>query len=102
VGESVKRNLDNEFANLPNFQVSALSEPRDDILMWAHYANDHKGFCLEFKLDNDASFKSVYFPVHYQDEYPNLLQLSQDSHPIVRGTNTMRQLACHSRLLLAV
>ena len=44
VRESVKRNVENEFANLPYFRVAALSEVRDNILIWALYSNDHKGF----------------------------------------------------------
>lgn len=33
--------------------ICCFSEKRDNILMWAHYANQHTGFCLEFDIDND-------------------------------------------------
>jgi len=33
--------------------VCCFSEKRDNILMWAHYAKQHTGFCLEFDTDTD-------------------------------------------------
>jgi len=52
--------------------VYCLSEKNDDILMWAHYADSHKGFCIEF----DASKKDTLFwealKVGYQEEYPKV------------------------------
>ena len=33
--------------------ICCFSEKRDNILMWAHYAKQHTGFCLEFDIDND-------------------------------------------------
>lgn len=30
--------------------ISCLSELDDSLLMWAHYANNHKGFCVEYEL----------------------------------------------------
>ncbi len=30
------------------FGVLSLTSKRDSVLMWSHYANSHKGFCLEF------------------------------------------------------
>jgi len=33
--------------------VCCFTERRDDILMWAHYAGQHTGFCLEFDADNE-------------------------------------------------
>lgn len=29
--------------------IYSLSETRENILMWSHYANNHKGFCLGFE-----------------------------------------------------
>ena len=31
--------------------VSCFAERPDNLLMWSHYADHHKGFCLEFKTD---------------------------------------------------
>lgn len=34
---------------------------RKRIPLWAHYANDHNGYCVEFVVEN----KDLIFPVHY-------------------------------------
>jgi hypothetical protein len=46
-----------------------LSEKRDDILMWSHYAAGHTGFCLEFDKEG---FKSWNYcePIQYRQTYP--------------------------------
>ena len=36
--------------------------------MWSHYANDHKGICLEFANDNPLIKHAR--PVHYKNDYP--------------------------------
>ena len=32
--------------------VFCMTQKKDNILMWAHYADQHTGFCLEFDTDN--------------------------------------------------
>jgi hypothetical protein len=40
------------FLNLPQyFGILSLSKKWDSILMWSHYANYHKGFCIGFNLE---------------------------------------------------
>lgn len=43
--------------------VFCMTEKKDNILMWAHYAGQHTGFCLEFRTDNP--FFSRVRPVIY-------------------------------------
>lgn len=46
----------------------------DSILMWAHYAESHRGICLGFcgeEKDKTPNDVGVY-PVQYKDEYPSL------------------------------
>ena len=50
--------------------VLSLSQKKDDILMWSHYANCHRGLCFEFLDTNNTSFFSQAKPVNYQVEYP--------------------------------
>ena len=40
--------------------VSCFSTNKDSILMWSHYADKHKGLCIEFEVDND-NFKKVKY-----------------------------------------
>lgn len=39
-----------------------------DTLMWSHYAEDHKGICLEFANNNPLI--GCARPINYKDEYP--------------------------------
>lgn len=53
------------------FRVYCLSEIPDSPLMWAHYADSHKGVCLEFDaLTAPFSRGSGATKVKYQDTYP--------------------------------
>lgn len=56
---------------LQSFGVCSLSEINDDILMWSHYADGHKGFCLEFSRVPENIFEYAQ-PVKYpdSDEFP--------------------------------
>jgi len=48
--------------------ISCFSEKNDDLLMWSHYADSHKGFCLEFDCNREP-FTKMY-PVQYSKEIP--------------------------------
>ncbi len=39
--------------------IFCMTAKKDNILMWAHYAGRHKGFCLGFRTDDDF-FKEIY------------------------------------------
>ena len=41
--------FNNEF--FPQIGVYCISSLKDNILMWSHYANNHKGICLEFEIN---------------------------------------------------
>lgn len=55
--------------------VTCFSEDCDDLLMWAHYGGNYRGFCLEF----DASFFPNAQKVRYSAEMPTF-----DPVPILR------------------
>ncbi len=58
---------------LRGYGVYSLSAIDNDILMWAHYADSHKGFCLEFNRTEDnflQNARKVNYPKN--DEYPAL------------------------------
>lgn len=53
------------------FGVLSLTSKPDNLLMWAHYADSHKGFCVG--LDRDILYdvvKGSIGPVTYQEEFP--------------------------------
>jgi hypothetical protein len=53
--------------------VICLSEVRDDILMWSHYADCHRGFCLQFDIKSTFyPFGELLFKVEYSSSYPQI------------------------------
>lgn len=57
--------------------ITCFSKVRDDILMWAHYADKHKGLCLEFDGSANCNFFGEALPVEYEDFTP--VPLGEDS-----------------------
>jgi hypothetical protein len=49
--------------------VACFSARRDHLLMWSHYADGHRGFCLEFDTSRDPFHRAE--PVLYQKELPS-------------------------------
>ena len=51
--------------------VFSLSEVPDNILMWSHYSDQHKGFCIEFERHpNNQLGSPECVPIIYDDEAP--------------------------------
>ena len=53
------------------FKVACLSETNTSVLLWSHYSNDHKGFCIEYdgqEIYNSKLIKKRFFPVKYIDK----------------------------------
>ena len=49
--------------------VSCLSESNDSLLMWAHYANNHRGICIEYDLlEINSALKFTPVPVIYSEK----------------------------------
>lgn len=62
------RHLKNEVRNsIDKFGILCLSKRKDSILMWSHYAKNHRGVCVEF--DIDSNFGEV-LEVEYGKNYP--------------------------------
>lgn len=53
------------------FSIISFSERNSSLLMWSHYANEHKGFCVEYGTNE---FSSFFFPVMYSDRIPDALE----------------------------
>jgi len=55
---------------ISNVGVLSLSTRNDSILMWSHYAGEHKGFCLEFSdmADNEHGQRAIQ--VKYSKDFP--------------------------------
>lgn len=91
-----------EFAsNTKKFGVYSLSTSATDELLWAHYADSHRGFCLEFQLEELLAYKlenQAMFEVRYQNEVPvvrssDLSNLESPNGPLLQkfiGTKSRR------------
>lgn len=55
--------------------IFSLSKRYDDELLWAHYSNSHKGFCIEYDLDQllaKQNPKHRFFDIQYSNKIQNL------------------------------
>lgn len=57
--------------------IYSLSKTYNDELLWAHYANSHRGFCIEYDLDKlldcNQSFGLYSFDVEYSKSPPQYI-----------------------------
>ena len=71
-GQSIKstRRLQKDFEEMKaRTGIACLSELDDSLLMWAHYANNHKGFCVEYELlEINKQLQFTPIPVIYSNE----------------------------------
>ena len=56
----------------------------DNLLMWAHYGDSHKGVCLKFDILKDIDTFLVPVPVDYNEHYIDFNMLSSDLLSVLR------------------
>jgi hypothetical protein len=63
-------------------KICSFSEVPDSLLMWSHYADHHRGLCIEYDLealgDPNHFFRKNLYPVLYSSDFYNL-------DPFVKG-----------------
>lgn len=67
--------VDDIFGIFRRIRVAALTSIGEQSMpMWAHYANNHQGFCVEYDTanQNNALFKGFLFPVQYSEKRVDL------------------------------
>ncbi|MGQ3170535.1 MAG: DUF2971 domain-containing protein [Methylophilus sp.] len=73
--EEVFDSLWGQFKNkIESLGILCLSEHPDNPLLWAHYADEHRGFCIEFeRSDKNMLGDGKYtYPVKYSNKYPEI------------------------------
>jgi Protein of unknown function (DUF2971) len=70
--------------NLESVGVLSLTERPDDMLMWAHYANSHHGYCLE--MDATIQPFSLAYRVQYAEQRPVFRLFDPDRADIIART----------------
>jgi len=85
--------INNEIRRInKNIGIFSMSAKRDNLLMWSHYANFHKGICLEFKTINGKLFGCEILNVDYEKKYPNLSMYDNPNFEWVKKYLTTKSL----------
>lgn len=69
--EVIKEKIEDKTNKLKKlFRVSSFTIQNDNILMWSHYANNHKGFCIEYAINKNEPNELLFnlSPVIYSNE----------------------------------
>lgn len=53
-----------------DLRILSLTAVKDDILMWSHYADCHRGVCFGFNAATDDEWFGLAEPVTYRDDFP--------------------------------
>lgn len=88
--KDIIKGMDNKF-----YGILSLTKRSDNLLMWSHYANNHKGYCIglctnklkEFIEENYWQFGAKLGEVDYKEGYPTVDFMEADYRNIafVRG-----------------
>lgn len=57
-------------------RIASFTTKKENLLFWSHYADSHKGFCVEY--DSTLMPISYAFKVQYKDEYPEVIYPSKN------------------------
>lgn len=72
--DKIHREMDEVIDHRKRIGIYSLSATYNDELLWAHYADSHKGFCIEYDLDlllKSYPRDHIYsFPVNYSKNPP--------------------------------
>lgn len=66
IGEPGSTDWDELYKKKDGITIICLTEVPDDLLMWAHYAGSHYGFCMGFQITTMTT------KVNYSNDYPSL------------------------------
>ena len=73
------KNLKNRFEETRSeIGICSLSRVPDDILMWSHYADSHKGFCIKLLDDGKEMFIARAMEIKYSEHYPIVNLITED------------------------
>ncbi|NCA61179.1 DUF2971 domain-containing protein [Bacillus cereus] len=74
--DKIKADLERDIMQIrEKMKISCFSEVHNSILMWSHYADNHKGFCIEYnfnEIDINSNLISALQPTIYSDEIINI------------------------------
>lgn len=97
----VYESLDDLLGHNKRIGIYSLSTSYEDKLLWAHYANSHRGFCIEYNLDKliDSYIHESknHFPVLYSLK-PSELEFTDISQASTNNGSLLQKIfACKSK-----
>ena len=72
-----------DILNFDEYRICSLTRTKNANLMWAHYANSHKGCSIQIKYDNYGTCNSDLKRVNYKNHYINRRNLISASEVII-------------------
>jgi hypothetical protein len=85
--EEIIRELSNKVKNI--FKFCSFSERLDSMLMWSHYADSHKGFCIEYDVGRyDFECSKNFHPIIYSERMFDATDLI--AQPVTSSFNANR------------
>jgi hypothetical protein len=70
--EKLEAAINNFIAHANTMGIYSLSKNYNNELLWAHYSNSHKGFCMEFNL---AELMDLYYQTSKDTNFVNLINV---------------------------
>ncbi len=61
--QNIKQKLQNTFS------ISCFTQTNNNKLMWSHYTNSYKGFCVQYSIKDELKF---LHPIYYTNQTPSL------------------------------
>lgn len=55
-----------------NVGIACFCSNKDSLLLWAHYADSHRGICIEYDFTHTSTIGIVPLEVNYQNNYPSI------------------------------
>lgn len=71
-----------------NIRICSFSEQNDSLLLWSHYADQHKGICIEYDLVDENSMRPFLQPIIYTDNV-HKIGLFEDITPLKKIGSTL-------------
>lgn len=68
--------------------IKCLTPKPDNLLMWAHYADNHRGVCFEFDITQDHELFDNIFPIIYSDFIPSVNLSNREDIPKIYSTKS--------------
>ncbi len=71
---------------IKNSGIFSFATKSDNLLMWAHYSNSHKGVCLIFDVAQDIDVFIQALPVKYSSEFPTVNHTNLGNKELITKT----------------